>query len=47
MRYVFELIENNKVVSEITVYPKDNTQGRAEKLAQKYISPNQTLRQKV
>ena len=47
MGYIFELIENNKIVSEITVYPKDNTQARAEKLAQKYVSPNQTLRQKV
>jgi len=47
MVFIFELIENNKVVSEISVYPKDNTQARAEKLAQKYIGQNQTLRQKV
>ena len=47
MTYIFEILENGKVVTEVAVKPKGNTQSRAEEVAQKYVKPNQTLRQKV
>ncbi len=47
MTYIFEILENGKVITEVAVKPKGNIQSRAEEVAQKYVKPNQTLRQKV
>tara|TARA_E500000318_G_scaffold24556_3_gene24733 strand:+ start:897 stop:1052 length:156 start_codon:yes stop_codon:yes gene_type:complete len=47
LTYIFEILENGKVITEVAVKPKGNTQSRAEEVAQKYVKPNQTLRQKV
>ena len=45
--YKFEILENGKVIEEMWVQPKDNTQLGAERVAKKYVGSNQTLRQKA
>jgi|TARA_R100001510_G_scaffold22831_2_gene20030 hypothetical protein len=45
--YIFKILENGKVIQEIAVKPKGNTQLGAERVAKKYVGLNQTLRQKT